>query len=665
MDVRKLRLPPIGLVLAGGLLLRLAIAYLWFPGEGLSSDLRLYTRWAETLEVHGPGGFYANAGFADYPPGYLWVLWFVGELATGLAGPLGLQPSDAISASIKLPAIAADMAIAVLLYVAAGPRFGKQATLAAAALFLFVPVTWYDSALWGQVDSVGALLLLAAVLLVVRGWSEPAVAMAVLATVTKPQFAIGLIVIGAVLLRRHLLAVGSGPIPNPPPAWTDWGRRFRAWFTLRQGPSRLVSCAIVGLIVGLAIIEPFDLESKAPTDLAYLPIIGSIAGLLAVVGSAADFYSVLTVNAFNWWAFVGPQPLTGALDGTLTWTFDSLPVLGPVTAAQLGAAMFLLITAIVVMTLLLRDDADTLAISLTVMAVAFFVVPTRVHERYLFPAFAIGALLAIKSTRWRWWYLVLAFANVANLHAILTLPYEGYATSGVRDLPLGSLLREPEVVGLLADIHIAAFLLLVAYFVRRVTWPAIRGSRAGPPWTVAEYLSRARHILPRPAPVSASAERDAPRLQDDAQGHGRLDRRDLVVMCVLVAIVFVTRVYRLDMPRTMYFDERWHATAAAEFLQDWRYGLPAELSEVTHPHLAKYMIAAGLVVAGGDRVTGTGALGDRVEDVAFEPAYRDSSGAVAGDRLLLATGTGLAIGEPGRPGCALFVPGARGSRYRR
>ena len=51
------------------------VAYVWLPGEGLGSDLRLFRIWAETLATNGPGGFYQNAGFADYAPGYLWVLW--------------------------------------------------------------------------------------------------------------------------------------------------------------------------------------------------------------------------------------------------------------------------------------------------------------------------------------------------------------------------------------------------------------------------------------------------------------------------------------------------------------------------------------------------------------------------------------------------------------
>ena len=33
--------------------------------------------------------------------------------------------------------------------------------LIAAALYLFNPVTWYDSAIWGQTDAVGALVVAA------------------------------------------------------------------------------------------------------------------------------------------------------------------------------------------------------------------------------------------------------------------------------------------------------------------------------------------------------------------------------------------------------------------------------------------------------------------------------------------------------------------------
>ena len=55
----------------------------------------------------------------------------------------------------------------------------------------------------------------------------------------------------------------------------------------------------------------------------------------------------------------------------------------------------------------------------------------------------------------------------------------------------------------------------------------------------------------------------------------------------------------------MHFDEVYHARTATEFLQAWRYGESHRIYEWTHPHLAKYAMAGGLVLWGGDRVQAT------------------------------------------------------------
>ena len=82
-------IPAIAILLLVGLALRLIIAYVLFPGSGFESDIGSFTSWALTLAHDGPGGFYANAGFADYPPGYLYVLWVLGSIGSGLAELLG------------------------------------------------------------------------------------------------------------------------------------------------------------------------------------------------------------------------------------------------------------------------------------------------------------------------------------------------------------------------------------------------------------------------------------------------------------------------------------------------------------------------------------------------------------------------------------------------
>ena len=65
------------------------------------------------------------------------------------------------------------------------------------------------------------------------------------------------------------------------------------------------------------------------------------------------------------------------------------------------------------------------------------------------------------------------------------------------------------------------------------------------------------------------------------------------------------RMFRLAEPYQMHFDEVYHARTATEFLQDWRYGMTHDIYEWTHPHLAKYAMAGGLVAWGDNQVTAT------------------------------------------------------------
>ncbi len=245
-------IPAIALLLLAGLALRLIIAYVLFPGSGFKTDISSFTSWAMTLAHYGPPGFYANAGFADYTPGYLYILWLVGIAGQLLSGLTGTDQGTITGELIKLPAILLDLAVAYVLYRtvlkwhghidgpaarhderAADPGRVHLLALGAAALYLFNPVPWYDSALWGQVDALGALIVLAAVLALVDGWSESAAALAVLAALVKPQFGLVLApIVGVMLLRRHVFVPGSGPRPR------IRSERLAGWFVDEQGPWR-------------------------------------------------------------------------------------------------------------------------------------------------------------------------------------------------------------------------------------------------------------------------------------------------------------------------------------------------------------------------------------------------------------------------------------------
>jgi 4-amino-4-deoxy-L-arabinose transferase-like glycosyltransferase len=400
------------------MLLRVVLAYVAFPGQGFAADLNLFAGWAATLGRVGPGAFYQASG-ANYPPGYMYVLWLVDVLARPVGAVFGISSDEAILWLLKVPPMLADAAIAVLLYRAGRSWFGGSAGLLAAALYLFAPISWYDSALWGQVDAVGSLLMLAGLIALADGWSEPATSFAVASVLVKPQDAICLVVILPVLARRHLLRIGSGPRPRLGTRLAALDRRLHGLLT-SQGPLRLVSALAVGAIVGIVLLLPFDIQTLASNDWRSIPVVGHIAGLASLFSSAAGQFDVLTANAFNAWSLVGQTPLTGvAGSGTGTWTLDSLPVLWGIPAVQLGAALLVIVGLTVAGGLLVRDDRLTILLAFAVVAFAFYAVPTRVHERYLFALFPAGALLVCNYAAGGVGYAVTAVLNAVNVHAVL------------------------------------------------------------------------------------------------------------------------------------------------------------------------------------------------------------------------------------------------------
>ena len=501
---RIARHAPFLAILGSAMLLRFVLAYVAFPGQGFASDLNQFGNWASVLAHQGPGSFYQSSA-ANYPPGYMYVLWLLGALGGPVGSLLGITSDQATLQLLKLPPMLADAAIGLLLYRAGSSWFGRSAGLVA-ALFLFLPISWYDSALWGQVDAVGSLLMLAALIALADGWSEPAMALAVASVLVKPQDAICLVVVLPVLVRRHLLRIGSGPRPRLGARLAALDRRLSGPLA-SQGPLRLVSSLAVGAIVGIVPLMPFDIDTLASPDMTSNPVIGHLAGLASLFGSAAGQFDVLTANAFNIWSLVGQTPLTAvASSGSGFWTLDSMPVLWGLPAVELGAAMLVLVGLAVTGGLLVRADRTTILLAFAVVAFAFYAIPTRVHERYLFALFPAGALLVCSYGVAVVGYAATAMLNVVNLHAVLGSSHEiggppgGYGggfggggfggggfggggsggTSGAAswiNLPFVDLARSEPVVAAVALGQTLAFIALFAVWVAVAFGPQFRRSR--------------------------------------------------------------------------------------------------------------------------------------------------------------------------------------------
>jgi len=346
--------------------LRVAI----LPHGGFPSDIASFKAWAATLAEHGPRGFYGR-GFADYLPGYLYVLWGVGELTAAL------RLNDAAALFLlKLPAALADLIGAAVVLRLARRFLPEAGAVTVAVLYLLHPALLFTTAYWGQADSVGGLLAVATLGLAL-GDHPLAWGAAALAVLVKPQTAPLLGVLGVLLLRRTLWP------PERPPA-----------FRPQPGP---VAAALPLLLATAALVA-------APFGVGLL-------GLLHLLRRAAEVYPYGSVMAFNLW---------GAVQGF--WQSDLTPVAGWPPLLW-GIALTAVAQAAVLWTVWRRPDERTVVTGAATALAAAFLLPTRIHERYLVPALPFLLAAGATDRRVRLPVGLLSLVLTLNLLYAYTRPY--------------------------------------------------------------------------------------------------------------------------------------------------------------------------------------------------------------------------------------------------
>ena len=145
----------IAALIAFGVVLRL----LTLRSPGFPSDVGTFQAWAEHLVEVGPGRFYSPDYFSDYPPAYLYILWFLGALFDG----------ELLRLAVKAASIPADIAIAIAAAMLAWRHAGRGSAILAAGLWSMSPAAIFAGPYWGQVDAVGSLPLFAALVAAGRG----------------------------------------------------------------------------------------------------------------------------------------------------------------------------------------------------------------------------------------------------------------------------------------------------------------------------------------------------------------------------------------------------------------------------------------------------------------------------------------------------------------
>lgn len=275
----------ISVLFFSALVLRLFFALIC---QGFSSDISCFYCWALRAFEGGLPGFYSEEYFSDYPPGYIYILYFAGALLSLFKSSF-LSPSSLII--IKLPAIICDLITGLLVYRYASKRNNSMAVLLA-AFYLLDPAIIQNSSVWGQVDSVFTLALVLMCIFLTEKKTIPAYF----------AFAAGILIKPQTLIFSPLIILGI------------YENVFRGGVKKGKLVKELI-CGISAVGLMLAAFLPFGIEK-----------------VIQLYISTMSSYPYVSVNAYNFWSMLG-----------LNWVPQDTSLIGPITYKMVGTAVILLI----------------------------------------------------------------------------------------------------------------------------------------------------------------------------------------------------------------------------------------------------------------------------------------------------------------------------------
>ncbi|MEY8000414.1 hypothetical protein AB8U03_09450 [Clostridium sp. Mt-5] len=338
-----------------GLFLRIALST---SMEGYGGDVSLFKSWASSA-ANSFSQFYVNSRSSDYPPLYIYVLFFIGKAASISS----ISPYYTLL--LKLPSIIADVATAYLIYKLAQKYLPLGISIFLSAFYIFNPAVFIDSALWGQVDSFFTLLVVLAFLLLSERKTVFSSILFTCSVLMKPQGIIFLPVLLFELVREKNLKI-------------------------------ILKSMAAALATALVLIIPFSSNQNA-------------LWIFKLYSNTISEYPYASVNGFNFFNLIGANY---EKNSNIFFIF-SYKIWG--MAAIIAITVFSWI-------IYAKLKSRTLAFSCALIQISgVFTFSTGMHERYLFPAAAlcILALIYLKDKRFLTLVLGYTITIYGNIYHIL------------------------------------------------------------------------------------------------------------------------------------------------------------------------------------------------------------------------------------------------------
>ncbi len=315
-------------------ILILLIRLFLFLQPSFKIDMGDWQGWAIRLIQVGPLNFYSPQSFADYLPFFYLLLWLSGEALILLFGK-GVLLSSLFPFYIKFISTLFDFATALVIFAIVKKHSSKWAGVAA-IIYLINPGTIFVNSVWGQVDSIPTFFLVFSLYFFyeksnIKAWSISNT----LSFLIKP--------LNASILPITIVS----SIKN---------------FSLKENLKGL----ILAVFLWYAISIPFFLNDP-------------IGGVFNLLGKSLSVYPYASINAYNLWGLFG------------WWKPDTALFFGA-SLHTLGFIFYALILLVILSPYFKGKikkikGIDYFACMLS--SFGFFLFLTRMHERTLFPFFAL------------------------------------------------------------------------------------------------------------------------------------------------------------------------------------------------------------------------------------------------------------------------------------
>jgi dolichyl-phosphate-mannose-protein mannosyltransferase len=322
---------------------------------GFHVDTDTFFAWSVRAAEVGLANFYSKDIWTNYTPGMIYLFYFLGVIKN-----IFPMSSDTFYYLLKIPSSLADLGLAYLVYKQLLKTNSRKIAFYGLAFCLFNPVLIFNAGVWGAFDGLMTLFLFLAVFYLDRKKLITSSVYFGISLLLKPQ------------------AIAIAPV---------YGLYLLKNFSIKN----ILKLSLPALLSVVILSVPFF-----PSD--------PLFGFFKLFIQMTQDYKGNSLFAYNTWGIFG------------FWIDDSTTITG--IPYRIWGILLLSIFWIYFYILFFKRKFDTFTLS-TLAFLAFFFLPTRVHERYLFSAipFLILTALQFKSK------ILLASTAFLSLIHVLNLYY--------------------------------------------------------------------------------------------------------------------------------------------------------------------------------------------------------------------------------------------------